>query len=268
MKRFFSKKAQTSLAYADMPGEAGVILFIHGLGCSGLHDYSEVATQPALAAYRRLLVDLPGYGFSDKPADFGYSIEDQAGVLAELIEALGIPRLAVFGHSMGGAIAISLCARIAERVEALIITEGNLDPGGGFASLRIAQASEDDYVPGLHAALIDEERAKGNLAWAATLASASPLAVHRSAKSLVEGCAVSWREQLAGFAFPRLYLIGERSLPDPETDRLPKIGVSVEIIPGADHNMANDSAVELAAAIAKQLARVGAASPRRENSVV
>ena len=266
MKRFFSKTAQASVAYADMPGEAGVILFIHGLGCSGLHDYSEVATQPALAAYRRLLVDLPGYGFSDKPAAFSYSVEDLAKVLAELVEALEIPRLAIFGHSMGGAIAISLCAQIAERVEALIISEGNLDPGGGFASRQIAQASEDDYVPGLHAALIDEEKAKGNLAWAATLASASPIAIHRSAKSLVEGCAISWRDQLAGFAFPRLYLIGERSLPDPETDRLPKIGVSVEILPGADHNMANHKAAELAAAIARQLTRVGTAPHRRGNS--
>ncbi|WP_417068747.1 alpha/beta fold hydrolase [Niveibacterium terrae] len=258
MRRFFSEKAQASVAYADMPGEAGVILFIHGLGCSGIHDYSEVATQPALAAYRRLLVDLPGYGFSDKPAAFSYSVEDQAGVLAELIEALGIPRLAVFGHSMGGAIAISLCARVAERVEALIITEGNLDPGGGFASLRIAQTREDDYIGRQHCAWVDEERAKGNLAWAATLAAASPLAVHRSAASLVEGCAVSWREQLAGFAFPRHYLIGERSLPYPETDRLPKIGVSVEILPGADHNMANHKSAELATAIAGELARVGA----------
>jgi pimeloyl-ACP methyl ester carboxylesterase len=262
MKRFFSETAQASVAYADMPGEAGVILFIHGLGCSGLHDYSEVATQPALAAYRRLLIDLPGYGFSDKPEAFSYSVEDQARVLAELVEALEIPRLAIFGHSMGGAIAISLCARIAERVEALIITEGNLDPGGGFASRRITQASEDDYALSLHDALIDEERANGNLTWAGTMAVASPLAVWRSALSLFEGGPVSWREQLAGFTFPRLYLIGERSLPDPETERLPKIGVSIGILPGADHNMANHKAAELAAAIAGGLAHIGRAAPR------
>jgi pimeloyl-ACP methyl ester carboxylesterase len=253
MKRFFSRSANAWLAYADMPGEVGTILFIHGLGCSGIHDYSEVATQPALAAYRRLVVDLPGYGFSDKPGDFSYLVEDQASVLAELVDALAIRRLVVFGHSMGGAVAISLCTLIPRQAEALIISEGNLDAGGGFISQRIAAVTESDYVRHLHAELIDEERASGNLSWAATMSIASPLAVCRSARSLVDGGPISWREQFAGFAFPRYYIIGEKSLPDPETERLPKIGVTVKILPGADHNMAIWKSRELTETIAQAL---------------
>lgn len=102
MREFMVAACQATLRYHDLPGEAVPILFIHGLGCACSFDYPSVAARGGLAQHRRILVDLLGSGFSDKPAAFDYSIASHAATLAALVEHLQLSRLVVFGHSMGG----------------------------------------------------------------------------------------------------------------------------------------------------------------------
>lgn len=242
------------LRWLDLPGALPAVVFVHGLGCASSWDYPEVAAQPALAARRRLLVDLPGYGFSDRPADFAYTVGAQAGVLAAWLDALALPAIDLFGHSMGGSIAIELAGIATQRVRRLVVSEPNLDAGGGVFSRPVAAHPEADYVAHGHAAAVRAARAGGLGAWEATMRVASPLAVHRGAVSLVQGGEPSWREQLAALPTPRTVVFGERSLPDPDTDRLPAMGVAVRVVPGAGHAMANENPQGLAAAIAASLA--------------
>lgn len=56
----------------------------------------------------------------------------------------------------------------------------------------------------------------------------------------------SWRELLETLPMPRTIAFGARSLPDRDTERLPRSGVSVRIVPDAGHSMAFENASGLA----------------------
>jgi pimeloyl-ACP methyl ester carboxylesterase len=111
------------------PDASGVpLLLVHGAG--GTH-----ATWPEtlrrLPGRRVLTVDLPGHGASPLPGE--RSVPDYVRRLVELLDALGIERAAVGGHSMGGAIALGLALEAPERVAGLLLV-------GTGARLRIAPA--------------------------------------------------------------------------------------------------------------------------------
>lgn len=250
----------TALRYLDLPGEGLPILYIHGLGCAGSADYPEVAASPVLRGHRALIVDRPGFGFSDHPAGYDYSVSGQARTLAGFVETLGISRLVVYGHSAGGSIAIELADALpADTLAALVICEGNLDSGGGVASRALAAAGrtlgpELSAVSALPEPVIAEAAGDAS-GWAALLRLAHPAAVVSEALSLVSGGQPPWRDQLYALAarVPTTYIFGELTLPDPDLTELPQHGVGVRVVPGVGHNMAWEDPGALAEAIASCL---------------
>ena len=85
------------------------ILILHGFPTSS-HDWSRV--WEALTARRRVITfDFPGYGLSAKPADYSYSLLEQADVAEILLRELGVERAHVVAHDMGTSVATELCAR-------------------------------------------------------------------------------------------------------------------------------------------------------------
>ena len=220
-----------------MPGSAQPILFVHGLGCASSCDYPRIAADPALAGRRMLLVDLLGSGFSDRPEDFGYSVEDHADMLGTLIKGLSMPSVDLVGHSMGGSIAIVVATRNPGKVRRLVVSEPNLDAGGGVFSRPIAQQSEADYIGRGHKESVQNAVAEGQTIWSGSLLMSSPLAVHRGATSLVRGGSPSWREQLEALTIPRTVIFGSKSLPDPDTERLSKVSITVRVVQDAGHSM-------------------------------
>ena len=241
------------LRYHDLPGTGVPLVFVHGLGCASSCDYPAVARSAALAGRRVVLLDLPGYGFSDKPVSFGYGIAAHAAAVGALVRHLGVDVVDLFGHSMGGAVAIATAAAPDTCVRRLVLSEPNLDAGGGVFSRAIAAVPEADYVGHGHAADI-RAAAADSPAWSASLAVAAPWAVHRDAVSLVAGSTPSWRELLLGLALPRTVIFGSLSLPDDDHASLPAQGVRVDVVPDAGHSMAVENPDGLAQAIARALA--------------
>nr|VXZ84192.1 Haloacetate dehalogenase H-1 [Klebsiella pneumoniae] len=127
-------------------GDGLPVVFIHGLGCASSYDYPRIASDPALRERRKILIDLPGFGYSDKPRVFSYNIHEQALVLEQFLSHLRLQRFALFGHSMGGSIAIEAAGLLGERVTTLLVSEPNLFAGGGEYSRRIAAQSESAFV--------------------------------------------------------------------------------------------------------------------------
>ena len=100
-------------------GEGPALVLIHGLGgCT----YNFRRNVPVLSRHFRVVaLDLKGFGYSERPAGADYSPSAQARLVAEVMERLAIPRAAVLGHSLGGAIALRLAAMEPKRVERLIL---------------------------------------------------------------------------------------------------------------------------------------------------
>ena len=249
MRCFPVSGVAASLRYHDLPGANPPIVFVHGLGCASSCDYPGVAAQPSLAGRRRLLVDLLGAGFSDRPEEFAYTVEAHARAVAALIEGLDLSAVDLVGHSAGGAIAIVTAGMVTSRIGRLILSEPNLDPGGGFFSCQIASRSEQHFVEHGHAQMVTDTQWRGDPVWAGSLAASDPRAVHRLAQSLVDGSTPTWREQLLALPMPRTVIFGERSLPDPDTERLATAGIGVRVIAGVGHSMATEDPVALGAVL-------------------
>lgn len=239
------------LRFLEFPGSGVPLVMVHGLGCASSYEYPHVARSPALAGRHVILLDLFGFGYSDRPDGFGYGVADHAGALIGFIDTLGLERLDLFGHSMGGAVAIVAADGLASRVKSLVLSEANLDSGGGPGSRSIAAVEEADYIARLHAETIASAMQSGNRDWACTMQSSAPLAVYRGAQSLVRGAKPEWRELLYRHPARKSYIVGEKSLPNPDVDVLVNHGVSVPVVPNAGHSMGLESPAGLAEAIAR-----------------
>lgn len=215
------------------------IVFLHGLGGASSIDYADLAKSLALQR-RCLLIDLPGTADTPLLQDDDLSITGLAQHVVGRLQAEGLSQAIIFGHSMGGSVALSLAAGWPSMVNAVVLTESNLDPGGGTWSRSIANMSETEFAAHGYDELIAEQH-RDCPSWAHTVTLSSPLALHREATSLVEGTNPTWRATLYGLTCPRFYIFGDHNLPDPDADELPRHGVEVLTVNNAGHNMVYDN---------------------------
>ena len=96
------------------------IVLIHGFISSSL-VWSQVFLPLAEAGLRVIALDLPGYGYSDKPNNAAYTIESQARAVIGLMDRLEIEKATIVGASYGGAIAATLALDYPDRVARLIL---------------------------------------------------------------------------------------------------------------------------------------------------
>jgi pimeloyl-ACP methyl ester carboxylesterase len=96
------------------------LLLIHGYTAS-TYVWRTVAPQFAARNFHVVAVDLLGFGYSDKPTSFDYTIASQARMIERLMNRLGIGKATLVGSSYGGAVASTLALDAAERVEKLVL---------------------------------------------------------------------------------------------------------------------------------------------------
>ena len=102
------------------PADGPPVVLVHGLG-GRAEDWRDLAPYLAKAGFRVYLPDLIGYGRSEKPADFSYSIHDEAGVVLGFLDVLGLRQVDLGGWSMGGAIVQHVAAAHPDRVRRLLL---------------------------------------------------------------------------------------------------------------------------------------------------
>jgi pimeloyl-ACP methyl ester carboxylesterase len=88
-----------------------------------LWSYSWRDTVPVLARrFTVYAVDLPGQGYTTVTQDgFDYDLEAMSGALGSFLDAVGLRRVALVGHSWGGAVALYFAERHPERVDRLAL---------------------------------------------------------------------------------------------------------------------------------------------------
>ncbi|HEX7439617.1 MAG TPA: acetoin dehydrogenase dihydrolipoyllysine-residue acetyltransferase subunit [Caldimonas sp.] len=95
------------------------VLFLHGFG--GDLDNWLFNLDAAAAAAPVIALDLPGHGQSDARLPGGASLAELAGFVLHFLDRIGVERVHVVGHSMGGAIAAQMALAAPQRIASLVL---------------------------------------------------------------------------------------------------------------------------------------------------
>lgn len=118
------------------PVAGPAVVLVHGFGGS---TWSWRATAPALAAagFRVVMLDLVGFGLTPRAWRLSTTHEAQAERVLGVMDALGIDRATLVGHSMGGSVVAWLAARHPSRLDGVVLVDAAAGPaaGGGGSPL-------------------------------------------------------------------------------------------------------------------------------------
>jgi pimeloyl-ACP methyl ester carboxylesterase len=272
------------------------LVLVHGFPTSSI-DWFEVAERLS-DRYRVCAMDFPGYGFSDKPLGWGYTLGRDAAVLEHYVtEVLGLDSMVMLAHDRGSSVAMIHATGGASRVtlEHLFITNGNiflplsnltqaqrlmLDPETGPALL--AQATPEQLAAGMGQTTYTPARGPDDpeiQALTAIFSHGEGLKVlHETIQYLVERSQdeAAWLEALAALEVPTTFIWGVYDTVSPPRVisyvwnklMMQKPGRnSLYFIPDANHYLQNDQPDSLVEAFLHALedspdAQPGAIAPR------
>jgi pimeloyl-ACP methyl ester carboxylesterase len=101
-------------------GEGPTIVMLHGLGATKIEFLPTLAAL-APSGWRVVAIDLPGFGDSDKPFPAAYDAAFFSKWVEATLDALGIERAHILGHSMGGRVALEVGMRVPDRSERIVL---------------------------------------------------------------------------------------------------------------------------------------------------
>lgn len=116
------------------------LVILHGYPTSS-YDYHKVLPQLA-KKYRVILHDHLGFGFSEKPLDFSYSLIEQADIALQLWKQLSLKKVVLLAHDYGTSVCTEIIARhnkqqINLQIDKLILSNGSIHIE--FSKLRTIQ---------------------------------------------------------------------------------------------------------------------------------
>lgn len=243
-----------AVAYAWSHGPvANPLIMLHGLGDSAITTFKPRLSQSPLTDTPVLFIDLPGFGESRYTPDHAATIARYASDVAGVLTMLNIEHASVFGHSMGGNIAIQLAHDYPHLVDRLIVAEALLEAGQSVLAAGIIRFSEEAFVNRRYPTLVRAtslQAHRGDVAAAAFLPPlhmADPVAMYRAAASLLADGAATTATILVNLPIPRTFLLGETTIS--VTSVLESAQIRVSRIPGAGHNMLVEQAFSTTCAI-------------------
>jgi len=242
------------LAYADS-GHGEPLLYVHGLGASGTEDFPVLFRY--LPGYRHIAPDLYGFGRSARCPCEAYEFDNQARALAALADALGLSRINIVGHSMGGTVAQAFYRLFPARVKTLILAEANYRTGGGAISRKIAgfgSLAEFQLAYPMWMRRFEPKPGArpGDIQYARSLSLADPRALYVSARQLVERLPFP-DGFIRQIAVPLIWVTGELSWDKETAGIMREWGIETACVPGAGHAMAIDQPACFAAIVANFL---------------
>lgn len=105
--------------YVDV-GEGRPIVFLHGLGAQ-LHHFRHTLFGHFGPGYRLIALDRPGSGYSVRANGATGRLPEQAALVRGFIEKLGLERPLVVGHSLGGAVTLTLAVEHPEVISGIAL---------------------------------------------------------------------------------------------------------------------------------------------------
>jgi pimeloyl-ACP methyl ester carboxylesterase len=123
LKRHVIQVGDHRIVYSE-GGRGEPVVLLHGFGASA--DSWNRFAKPLIKRYRVIAPDQPGWGASTRIESASYGYPAQVERLRQFLSALGVKRMHLVGHSMGGFIASAYAARYPDEV----ITLGLIAPHG------------------------------------------------------------------------------------------------------------------------------------------
>ena len=112
------------------------VILLHGHDIAGSVTLNDVA-EGLGEEYRPVLIDLPGYGLSDRiPAEgSGHTVSSKADVIASVIEERHQSRVVLVGVGLGGQVAAEIAATRSDLVRGLVMIDVDFWAGRGVGGL-------------------------------------------------------------------------------------------------------------------------------------
>lgn len=258
---------------ADAAPGAPAVVVLHGAG-SNLEDMHLALGEQLAARHRVIFVDRPGLGFSARKAGQGSSPSDQAAVLRQVIDALGLDRVIVVGHSWGGTLALAFALDFPARVAGLVLVAPATHPGlwpmkwlnallagpvGWFFARTMAFPFGVVLIgPGSRAAFLPQPFPKGYVKRSAAMLVLRPPTLMANWADV--GCLEAFLErQVARYgtlAAPTIVLTGDRDPVVPPSRHCEKLAaaaprVKLIVLPGFGHMLHHAAADQVVAAVAE-----------------
>lgn len=127
--KYFSYKTKHRIFYRR-EGTGPVLLLLHGFPTASW-DWHKM--WPSLIqGFEVVAPDFIGFGFSDKPLRYSYSILDQADLVEQLLDHLQIRKVHILAHDYGDTVAQELLARFLEKKESELELESICFLNGGL----------------------------------------------------------------------------------------------------------------------------------------
>ena len=134
------------------------LLLIHSVGQS-LYTFRELISRLS-SRFRVTALDLVGFGYSQKPAYFDYSLDEMGELIGNFMDSMGMEYAHLFGFSMGAGYAINFARRFPDRVGRLVL----LSPGGITPEMPLSvRALSNRLFCGVASALISYKSVKNML---------------------------------------------------------------------------------------------------------
>jgi pyruvate dehydrogenase E2 component (dihydrolipoamide acetyltransferase) len=249
--------------YARRGDEASAktpVLFLHGFG--GDLDNWLFNFDPVAAVAPVIALDLPGHGQSDARLPGSATLADLAGFVLHVLDHIGVERVHIVGHSMGGAIGAQMALAAPRRVASLVLiaTAGlGVEINTGYTEGFVAAATRRELKPVIEQLFADPDlvsrqmlddllkyKRLDGVSQALTQLGAMLFGGGRQAELPVP--------RLAGSGVPMTLLWGseDRIVPAAHAANAPA-GATMQVISGAGHMVMMEKAAEVNARIVAQV---------------
>jgi pimeloyl-ACP methyl ester carboxylesterase len=125
MKEKFLMAGSIALHIADSGVGDKCVVLLHGY-LESMYVWDDF-TSLLTPSVRVITVDIPGHGISEVKGEV-HTMEMVADVLHEMLNSLGIEKVTMVGHSMGGYVSLAFCARYPEQLEGLVLLSSSPNP--------------------------------------------------------------------------------------------------------------------------------------------
>jgi pimeloyl-ACP methyl ester carboxylesterase len=115
---------QDAIVHYEVMGRGKPLLFLHGW--VGSWRYWIPTMQVCSGSFRTYAIDLWGFGDTAKTPN-NYSLQEQSKLIGHVMEKIGLDKVALVGHSLGGIIALNFAAQfpgLVDRVMAISVPHG------------------------------------------------------------------------------------------------------------------------------------------------